>query len=145
MQELSIKGHARLFLWRKGKLLWTREHENIVTSAGKDAFADHAVGGAIAVISHMAVGSDNMLSDETMTALQGTEHQRLASTVVATGNVMQVTEAFGPGLAGQVSAAEFGLFNAAAAGTMFARFTTNPFSLDPSEVLDVVWSLAFGD
>jgi hypothetical protein len=145
VDRISIKGLVRLRFSRRGELIWERWHENLVVTTGKNAFADIVAGGATSVASHMAIGDDNTISNIGMSSLQGTEHKRNTATVGSVLNTLQVDASFGAGLGGQVSVGEFGIFNNAVGGTMFARFTTNIFSLDPAENIDVDWSLTFGD
>lgn len=132
-------GVAVFTVYRPGRLLWmTRLSTNLVVTAGLDLQASFLRGESPTPPSHLAVGDDDAISIETMDALQGTEHARYVLTPSGNGSEVifstQVT-AFGT----DKTIGEFGLFNAASAGTMFARWVTPAFLMPAGAVIDLTW------
>ena len=141
MDRLKVKGYVRL---RKNGLL-IREGRNLVVAAGEN-FIANKVGSTDTAMSHMAIGNGGTATSTGMTALQGTEVERRAlSGVTVNANVVTWAATFGSTLSLSATIREVGIFNAAVAGTMLARFICAGFTLSPGETLAVDWSLAFGD
>lgn len=138
MAELRLRGRYRL---RHG--LWTRAGSNIVTKRGRGDVAKWLAGIAVDAPTHIAYGSSATTPDELQTALQGTEHDRVAFT----GSEAEVTDViftadaeFTLPDAGQ-TVREFGLFNAASVGNMFARFICESFVTNGADPILVTWEL----
>ena len=65
--------------------------------------------------------------------------------ITVTANEFKLAANFGAGIAVPVTIGEFGLFNAAAGGTMLARFVVPEISLAADDVIDMIWTIQFGD
>lgn len=138
MDELRIRGRYRL---QHG--LWVRSGSNIVTKRGRGDVAKWLAGISVTAPTHMAYGSSAVTPDELQTALQGTEHDRVAFT----GEQSEVTDVLFTAAAefplpdaGQ-TVREFGLFNAASLGNMFARFICESFVTSGTDPILVEWEL----
>lgn len=147
MAMIKIKGSVKIEHKRDGKVIDTREGDNLVVDTGKALIASRLKDTSDDAISHMACGSSGQVAAESDTALVGTEHQRVSATVTVTDNVITVEATFGSGLSGQKTIAEYGIFNDASSGDMLCRFTTAAQTLDAdeSDTFDVTWTLQFGD
>lgn len=146
MDKILVKGSVVVTHKRGNEILEVHRGENLVVAAGQALIASLLTGSGTA-ISHMACGDDNQIPEKDDTTLVGTEHQRVAATISAAANVVSVSATFGGGLAGTLSLAEYGIFNAASGGTMLCRFATSAIQLnaDQSDTIDVTWTLQFGE
>lgn len=120
---LRLVGSMDLTLIRPDGSVMTRSKKNLIVDVGWDFISD-AIGassGRPAVMSHIAVGTDNTATDATQTALQ-TELARKAATYSHTAGTksFQFETTFDPGEA-TGALVEAGVFNAASAGTMLDR------------------------
>lgn len=117
--------------------------ENLVVVSGYELAAGLIAGEALTAVSHMAAGDSEAAPDEDQVDLQGTEEARVAVTTDRVDHEITHTADFS-GIGADVEVAEFGLFNDAAAGTMFARFTVEPFTLFSGQSMDIAWSIRVG-
>lgn len=140
----GVKLNGRFYLVKKnqdGKVLLAREGKNLVVTTGLTLMALLLTGAGTAP-SHAAIGSDGSAVATGQTALQGTEHERVAlATSTSAGNEYTATATFGSTLVAAKSVAEIGIFNAAAAGTMFSRFLPSTFDIQVGETVDLTWVL----
>jgi hypothetical protein len=136
---LELKGHVKV--WKNGRLI--AEGHNLVVTAGKTLLAQLIGQVGSTAPSHMACGNNGSATTAGMTALQGTEHTRVAltSTVVAS-NVVTYSASFSVG--SPISIREFGIFNALVGGTMLTRFICNDFTIDSGDGLAVSWAITIG-
>jgi len=144
---MLLRSNVRVwhYSWEKRKGIYQWGH-NLVTLVGKTLVAEIIEDSTPpAVPSHIAIGSDATVAAEAHVALQGTEHQRQVATVSRVDNEVTYTAIFTAGPAETLAVGEIGIFNAAAAGVMLARFVPNPFTMDPNDVVTVDWGLQFGD
>lgn len=126
-----------------GRPLHSYSGRNLITSAGFELVAS-LLGGTGDAISHIAIGSDSTTPALTDTDLAGTEHERIAATVVTNGPVVTLTGQFGAGIVSDVTAGEFGVFNAASGGDLFSRFVCPEFTFDSNSTLDFLWKIYIG-
>ena len=146
---LSIGGRARVWHWRGDRLLSYAVYDNLVVTAGKDLVANIVENnsGTPVAPSHMALGDGALATDAGQTALQGTEHANPGRITVATTrvtNVVTYTATLTNTSGGVITVNEVGIFNAAAAGTMLARFLSNSFDMANNDALTIAWSLTYG-
>lgn len=104
-----------------GETLREETQHNLVVNAGLNLIRDLLDGDAVAGLTHLAVGTGTTAVSASQTALT-TEVFRAAVTS-RTSNAQQLVVSYylPSGSANGNTLAEAGLFNAAAAGTMFAR------------------------
>ena len=121
-----------------------QEGPNLVVTTGLNHIADRLVDASPpARISHFAVGDGGVTPELGQTTLQGTEHGRAAiSTWFSLANEISVNGIFTA--AGTITCREIGVFNAAAAGTMFARFLMQEAVMAATETLNIQWALRIG-
>ena len=142
---LNLKGYVQISLKdTHGNSLYTYEGNNLVTTAGKNLIASRLKDASSNVPSYIAIGSDNTTPQESDTALLGTEHERVSATVTVSVNLFQLEASFGTGISTDVTAGEFGIFNAATGGTMLARFVIPSVTVASTDTLAVTWKLYIG-
>ncbi len=145
--RFELKGHVRLRQTRNGRTILVRQGQNLVVQAGKDLVAQTLeTSPGPTRPSHMALGSGATVVTDADTAL-GTElgsPGRDAVVIVRTDNEIKYTSQFTNSSGGDITVNEIGIFNAAAVGTMLARFLTQGFSMANGDILDVDWTLTVG-
>lgn len=136
-----MKALGEVWIRKNGVLI--RQGKNLVVTTGLNLIAK-LVGGTGTVLSHMAIGNSNSASLAGMTALQGTELERvsLTSTTVSS-NTVTYAATFGASISITVTVREVGILNAAAGGEMISRFICSGFDLSAGEVVDISWSITF--
>lgn len=139
--KVKVKGKVHLTLRRGGRTVLEHRGNNIVTTAGLAAIAALLNAGT-AKPTHIALGDSEAALAASQTALQGSQHgSRVAATVANSGAEITLTGTFTAGA--QIEVKEIGIFSAAAAGTMFARFLPSTFTMDTNDQLDIEWALEF--
>lgn len=138
---IKPKGFVRV---RKAGLI-VAEGPNLVTTGGFQLLAK-IIGGTGTLLSHMAIGNTGSATQPSMTALQGTELERVAlsSTTVSSNSITYVAT-FGAAVSVTVTVREIGIFNAAAGGEMLCRFICSGFDLSAGETATVDWTMTVDD
>lgn len=122
---------------RQWRACW--ETHNLIVDAGRVLAAQLLYDPAAVPVSYGAIGDGNTTPAVAQTALQGTEHQRIAL-VKSNSSAVVVYEATFTGVGSPVNVQEAGLFNTVAAGTMFARWLTTPFTLPVGATFYFKWT-----
>jgi len=140
-ENLKASGSLRVVVTSAdGKVKEEHQFKNLVVTVGKNFVASRMVGTASAVMSHMAVGSNNNAAAAGDTAL-GAELGRVAlSTSVATTNVVTYTATF-PAGTGTGAIVEAGIFNASSAGTMLCRTVFAVVNKGVDDALSITWTI----
>jgi outer membrane protein assembly factor BamB len=140
-ENLKASGSLRVVVTgADGKVKEEHQFKNLVVTVGKNFVASRMVGTASAVMSHMAVGSNNTAAAAGDTAL-GAELGRVAlSTSVATTNVVTYTATF-PAGTGTGAIVEAGIFNASSAGTMLCRTVFAVVNKGVDDALSITWTI----
>lgn len=137
MSGLRVIG--RVCIRKDGKVV--AEGDNLVVHSGLELVAE-LIGGVGTPASHMAIGNSGSASLSTMTALQGTEHERVAlSSTTVQGSSITYSATFGAGISVTVTVREVGIFNASLSGDMLCRFICSGFDLSAGEQAQVDWTL----
>ncbi len=113
---------------------------NLVVTAGKNFIASRMGGTAMAVMSHIGIGSSGIATAAGQTNLQ-TPIVRGSMTVAGgtiLNNTITYSASYVPGV-GTGSIAEAGVFNAASAGTMLSRITFGAFTKSALDTLVIDW------
>ena len=140
-ENLKASGSLRVVVTgADGKVKEEHQFKNLVVTVGKNFVASRMVGTASAVMSHMAVGSNNNAAAAGDTAL-GAELGRVAlSTSTATTNVVTYTATF-PAGTGTGAIVEAGIFNASSAGTMLCRTVFAVVNKGVDDALSITWTI----
>lgn len=140
-ESVNIKGNLEVILLdESGKQKDYRQVNNLVVAVGKDVIASRLVGNALAVMSHMAVGSSTTAAATSQTAL-GTELGRVAldSTTRASNTITYV--ATFPAGTGTGSITEAGILNAGATGNMLCRTVFGVVTKASGDTVVITWNV----
>ena len=140
-ESVNVKGNLEVILLDEtGKQKDYRKVNNLVVAVGKDVIASRLVGNALAVMSHMAVGSSDTAATTSQTAL-GTELGRVAldSTSRATNTITYV--ATFPAGTGTGSITEAGILNAGATGNMLCRTVFGVVTKAAGDTVVITWNV----
>lgn len=127
-------------------LVYGKHHEagrNLVTELGLFHVAQF-VSGTTPLPAHakwIAWGSSGTTPLKSQTALVGVEHGRAAATPAPTNPPALAKMSISTTPAAGQQVREFGIFNAAAAGVMFARFICREFTTNGADPLQLTWEL----
>ena len=143
--NINVRGYVAIIVKRANGPDESYFGPNVVVNAGKQLMSERLAGVAVNAVTHIAVGESIQVADETDTTLIGTEHERLAGTLVVTANEFKISVTMGASIVFPVTIGEFGIFNNSVAGTMLARFVIPAISLADDDTIDVVWTIQFGD
>jgi hypothetical protein len=137
---LKITGAVEIKLFDKdGNVKDQRNIKNLVVTTGKEFIAARMVG-TPAVMSHMAIGSDNTAADIADTAL-GSELGRVAlASSTSSGAVVTNTATFAAGV-GTGAVVEAGTFNAGSAGTMLCRSVFAVVNKGADDGMSITWTI----
>lgn len=141
---IPITGHVLITKKdrRTGEVKEVCSGKNLVVNDGEEQIASQ-LRGVGSKPTHMAVGNSANAPAEGQSALQGTELARVAfSNESQTGNQITYTASFTGSWSGTVE--EAGIFDAASAGTMLARFLTGTFDKDSNDEIEIRWTLTVG-
>ena len=140
-ESVNVKGNLEVILLdESGKQKDYRKVNNLVVAVGKDVIASRLVGNALAVMSHMAVGSSTTPAATSQTAL-GTELGRVAldSTTRATNTITYV--ATFPAGTGTGSITEAGILNAGSTGNMLCRTVFGVVTKASGDTVVITWNV----
>lgn len=140
-ENLKASGSLRVVITgADGKVKEEREFKNLVVNVGKNFVASRMVGTSSAVMSHMAIGSDNTPAAAGDTAL-GSELGRVAlAGASAANNIVTYTATF-PAGTGTGAVVEAGIFNATPAGTMLCRTVFAVVNKGVDDAMSVTWTV----
>lgn len=151
--RLALTGHLALARYNltietrrahDGALVARQEHHNLVTTAGLNLIRDLLNGSGSAGITHFGVGTGTATPALTDTAL-GAQVIRQAVTGTTTAAAqLTVSYYLSSTTANGSTIGEVGLFNAAAAGTMYARALVSPtIAKDATVTVTFTWVLTW--
>jgi hypothetical protein len=146
-ESLTLKGNVKLVLTGPdGTIKEDKEIPNLVVKSGRDFIASRMIGTSKAVMSHMAIGTDNTAAVANNTTL-GTEVERnaLSSSAVGTGgdeNIVTYVATFGPNEpVANAAVVESGIFNDVTSGDMLCRTTFPVVNKGTDDTLTITWTI----
>ena len=140
-ESVNVKGNLEVILLDEtGKQKDYRKVNNLVVAVGKDVIASRLVGNALAVMSHMAVGSSATAAVTSQTSL-GTELGRVSldSTTRASNTITYV--ATFPAGTGTGSITEAGILNASSSGNMLCRTVFGVVTKASGDTVVITWNV----
>jgi len=140
--NLKLRGDLAIVLRDKdGNIKEQRNETNLVVSAGLNFICDRMEGTSEAVMSHMAVGSDNTAAAAGNTDLGSIlgSREALDSTTVV-DNAITYVASFEAG-EGTGAITEAGIFNASTAGTMLCRTVFPVVNKAADDTLEITWTI----
>ena len=114
------------------------EVPNLVVTTGLNFIASRMVGTTSAVMSHMAVGTDNTAANTSQISLQAEASREALTGALATGSTITYNATFGPG-SGTGTLVEAGVFNDPSAGTMLCRTIFPAIVKEADDILTINW------
>ena len=141
-EKMEIKGKLKIEVVRNGKVIETKEVDNIIVTTGKNLVAT-LVAGSGTSFTHMAIGTSATAEAISNTTL-GTETGRVLLTgKTVASNVISFTGDF-PAGTGTGTIVEAGIMNASSSGVMLNRATFSSVSKTASDALKISWDVTFG-
>jgi len=139
---LKLSGELTIVLKDKdGKVKQERQEKNLVVDSGLDFICSRMVGTASAVMSHMAVGSDNTATAAGQTdllSILGSREELDSGT--NTDNTVTYVSTFESG-DGTGAIVEAGIFNAASAGDMLCRTVFPVVNKGAEDTMTITWTI----
>lgn len=114
------------------------EVPNLVVTTGLNFIASRMVGTTSAVMSHMAVGTDNTTANTSQISLQAEVSREALAGALATGSTITYNATFGPG-SGTGTLVEAGVFNNPSAGVMLCRTVFPAIVKEADDILTINW------
>lgn len=138
--KLKMTGELKIVLTDKnGNVKDTREINNLVVDAGLAFICDRMVGASSAVMSHMAVGSDNTGTAAGDTTLTELGRVALASGIASTNTSTYI--ATFPGGTGTGAIVEAGIFNDGTVGDMLCRTVFAVVNKAVDDIMTINWTI----
>lgn len=127
-----------------GQIKASRSGHNLVVTVGAQEIAKIVASSTSGTRpTHMAIGTSTTAPTAAQTDLIGTATRRALGSTSRSSNQITYSCTFGTGV-GTFTVQEAGLFNAASAGQMFARWLTGAFVKGSTDSLTITWRLTFG-
>jgi hypothetical protein len=117
-----------------------REIDNLVVTVGKTWVAARMVAAAVAVMSHMAVGTTNTTAVVGDTALAA-ESARVALTSGTSSGAVATYVATFPAGTGTGAIVEAGILNAVSAGTLLCRTVFSVINKGAADAMTITWTV----
>jgi len=138
---LKASGSLRVVvIGANGQVKEERSFENLVVTVGKNFVASRMVGTSVAVMSHMALGSNSTAAAAGDTTL-GTELGRVAlASGTAAANVVTYTATFPAGTA-TGAVVEAGIFNDPTVGTLLCHTVFSVVNKGALDAMSVTWTV----
>lgn len=138
---VNVKGNLEVILLDENGIQKDyRKVENLVVAVGKQVIAARLLGNTLAVMSHMAVGSDSTAAATGQTAL-GTELGRVTFDSTARAANVNTYIATFPAGTGTGALTEAAILNASSTGNMLCRTTFSVVNKASGDVVVITWNV----
>ena len=140
-ESVSLKGNLEVILLDgNGIQKDYRKVENLVVAVGKQVIAARLLGNTLAVMSHMAVGSDSTAAATGQTALGGELGRVTLDSSARTTNVLTYVATF-PAGTGTGALVEAAILNASSTGNMLCRTTFSTVNKAIGDSIVITWNV----
>ena len=140
-ESVSLKGNLEVILLDgNGIQKDYRKVENLVVAVGKQVIAARLLGNTLAVMSHMAVGSDSTAAATGQTALGGELGRVTLDSSARTTNVLTYVSTF-PAGTGTGALTEAAILNASSTGNMLCRTTFSTVNKASGDTVVITWNV----
>lgn len=143
---VRLRGEVEAVLtdMRTGRIKKSIKGHNLIVTVGAQEIAKIVASSTSGTRpTHMAIGTSTSAPVAAQTDLVGTATRRPLGSTSRSSNQITYSCTFGTGV-GTFTVQEAGLFNAAAAGQMFARWLTGAFVKGSTDALTITWRMTFG-
>ena len=138
---VNVKGNLEVILLDENGIQKDyRKVENLVVAVGKQVIAARLLGNTLAVMSHMAVGSDATAAATGQTAL-GAELGRVTFDSTARAANVNTYIATFPAGTGTGALTEAAILNASSTGNMLCRTTFSVVNKASGDVVVITWNV----
>ena len=138
---VNVKGNLEVILLDENGIQKDyRKVENLVVAVGKEVIAARLLGNTLAVMSHMAVGSDATAAATGQTAL-GAELGRVTFDSTARAANVNTYIATFPAGTGTGALTEAAILNASSTGNMLCRTTFSVVNKASGDVVVITWNV----
>ena len=138
---VNVKGNLEVILLDENGIQKDyRKVENLVVAVGKEVIAARLLGNTLAVMSHMAVGSDSTAAATGQTAL-GAELGRVTFDSTARAANVNTYIATFPAGTGTGALTEAAILNASSTGNMLCRTTFSVVNKASGDVVVITWNV----
>lgn len=139
-ENITATGRLSIRLYGPdGVLKESRDIDNLIVSTGL-AWMAQRMSGTPAIMSHMAIGTDNTEPSLSNTALGAQSARVSLSSQSTVGSTTTYEATFGVGV-GTGAIVEAGIFNAASGGTMLNRATFAVVNKGSADVMAITWAV----
>jgi len=140
---IMISGKARILLLRDGRIIDSREIDNLVVNTGLSHIADQlSASPNQSAMSHMAIGTGTTSPAAGDTSLENEVARVALESRTDSGASITYVAEFTAG-AGTGAITEAGIFNASSGGTMLARNTFAAVNKGSNDTLRIEWTITF--
>ena len=140
-ESVNIKGNLEVILLDgNGIQKDYRKVENLVVAVGKQVIAARLLGNTLAVMSHMAVGSDATAAATGQTALGGELGRVTLDSSARTTNVLTYVSTF-PAGTGTGALTEAAILNDSSTGNMLCRTTFSTVNKASGDTVVITWNV----
>lgn len=141
IEEVKVKGNLSIDLIDQNQnIIDSRKINNLVVTVGKNYLASRATSNSSAIMSHMAVGSQNTAPVVGETALGSELGRVVLDSTNVTGNSISYVATF-PAGTGTGALTEAGIFNAGTSGTLLCRTQFNAINKSPTDAIVITWNV----
>ena len=138
---VNVKGNLEVILLdENGNQKDYRKVENLVVAVGKQVIAARLLGNTLAVMSHMAVGSDSTAAATGQTALGAELGRVVFDSTARTANVNTYIATF-PAGTGTGALTEAAILNASSTGNMLCRTTFSVVNKASGDTVVITWNV----
>ena len=138
---VNVKGNLEVILLDENGIQKDyRKVENLVVAVGKQVIAARLLGNTLAVMSHMAVGSDSTAAATGQTALGGELGRVTLDSSARTTNVLTYVATF-PAGTGTGALVEAAILNASSTGNMLCRTTFSTVNKAIGDSIVITWNV----
>ena len=140
-ESVSLKGNLEVILLDEDGIQKDyRKVENLVVAVGKQVIAARLLGNTLAVMSHMAVGSDSTAAATGQTAFGGELGRVTLDSSARTTNVLTYVATF-PAGTGTGALVEAAILNASSTGNMLCRTTFSTVNKAVGDSIVITWNV----
>jgi hypothetical protein len=142
-ETITVSGRLQMVLTGPdGTVKEDKTINNLVVTTGKNFIASRMINdqATTAIMSHMALGSDNTAAIVGQTALTTELGARVALADAVSGAEVTYTATFGAGVS-TGAIVEAGIFNASSSGTMACRTVFSVVNKGSDDTLAITWNV----
>ena len=141
LENIEVTGELYIEVRNEfNEIIDTRYVPNLVVTTGRNWIIGRMTGTPPALMSHMAIGSNNTAPVVGQTTLLNQLARVALSSTNSTGNTITYTALFDGGV-GTGSLVEAGIFNDPTAGTMLARTTFGVLTKAAGDIVTITWTI----